>query len=66
MTWTDDPARDADRYFSEQEARLEKLPECEYCGHKIQDEDLFDIEGTLYHVSCAEELFKKDVNNYVR
>lgn len=43
---------------SEQEAWLAKLPKCVSCGEPIQDDDLFDIGGALYHVECAEDLFK--------
>lgn len=35
MCWTNE---DADKYFDEQEERLNKRPVCECCGNHIQDE----------------------------
>lgn len=46
------------------ERRLARLPECECCGHKIQDEELWDIDGKLYHEGCAIELFRKWTEDY--
>ena len=53
-----------ERKEADDEARLERLPACSYCGHPIQDERLFDIDGTLYHVGCACEEFKKWTEDY--
>lgn len=44
MSWTDNPVRDADRYFAEQEEKLERLPVCFYCGEHIQQEDAVYLE----------------------
>ena len=43
----------------EEERRLSMLPVCAFCGHPIQDETLFDINGELYHENCAIEEFRK-------
>ena len=40
-------------------------PRCAYCDHKIQDDDLMDIEGTLYHLECAEMEFKRNTEDYI-
>ena len=45
---------------------LESRPVCEHCGHPIQDESLFDIEGTLYHAACACEKYCAETEDYVR
>lgn len=65
MMFTNDPVADFHRYDSEQERKLEELPVCEYCRHPIQDEHLWDIEGTLYHEECAALQFRKDSEDYV-
>ena len=44
---------------------LNSRPRCEHCGEAIQDEDLFDLEGTLYHIDCAMEEFKKKTEDYI-
>ena len=49
----------------EQQRQLERLPVCVHCGREIQDEKLFDFNGDIYHVSCAEEEFKKDTEDYI-
>ena len=54
-----------ERYDAEQERQLHKLPVCEYCQEPIQDEHLWDIEGTLFHERCAEKQFRKLVEDYV-
>ena len=51
-----------DRQAAEEEA---KYPVCEHCGYAICEDDLFDINGVLYHVSCAEEEFKKNTEDYI-
>lgn len=48
----------------EREKWLAKKPVCCRCGHHVQDERLFDIDGKLYHVECAEEEFKKWTEDY--
>ena len=45
MFYSDDPVKDFARYDFEQARRLENLPECEYCGCKIQDETDWRIKN---------------------
>lgn len=47
-----------------QEAWLRSRTVCSHCGKPIQDERLFDIEGTFFHQECAEELFLKYTEDY--
>lgn len=49
----------------EEELALSKMPVCVYCGHPIQDEHLFDINGNLYHEECAHEEFRKWTEDYI-
>ncbi len=62
---SDDPIRDFNRHEAEQEAWLRKRPVCVYCGHHIQEENLFDINGELYHEQCAQSEFKKYTEDYI-
>lgn len=53
------PYRDADRWIDMQEAMLEKLPKCDFCGEPIQDEYLWEIGGEVYCERCAADTFRK-------
>lgn len=37
MFYSDDPAADADRYYTKQEEALKECPICEDCGEPIQE-----------------------------
>jgi formylmethanofuran dehydrogenase subunit E len=65
MYYTDDPARDADRYFSDREKELDKLPECEECGWPIQSAFYYEINDTIICPDCLNH-FKKRTEDYVR
>ena len=67
MSWfyTDDPVRDAERYTEAQEERLERYPKCDHCGERITDDRLFNIDGKLYHIDCAEDLFKEWTEDHI-
>jgi formylmethanofuran dehydrogenase subunit E len=52
------------RHDAETEEWLSKRPICEYCDEPIQDEFLYDIDGTLYCEECMKELFRRDSENY--
>lgn len=53
-----------ERHEAKKEAWLAKRPVCSYCGEPIQDDDLWDINGELYHTECAEMEFKKCTEDY--
>ena len=50
---------------SREEAWLRKRPVCCYCGHRVQDENLYDVEGNLYHEECMNERFRKYTEDYI-
>ena len=52
------------RRLDQEEARC---PECSYCGRPITeaDDDLYDIEGELYHKHCLDEQYLKPVADYI-
>lgn len=53
------------KHDRDQQRWLDSLPKCDHCNEPIQDEDLFDVEGTLYHMECAEQEFKKKTEDYI-
>jgi len=61
MYWTDDPVADFERYDAEQEAKLERLPECSECGNKIQDEYAYYINGEWIHTKCMDKNYRREV-----
>ena len=71
MFWTrtDDPVRDAERYFTElerqAEERLEKLPVCSECGCPIEDDWLYEFNDELICPECLEENHMKKTEDYV-
>lgn len=64
MTFTDDPIADFERYDAEQQAELDKLPVCEYCGEHIQSDYYFEIEGVIICEDCLNDNFRKDIEDY--
>ena len=65
MSYTDNPVADAERHIAKQEALLQRLPKCSYCGHRIQDEKLCVINDELICVSCMEQHFIKWTEDYI-
>lgn len=59
MIWTDDPARDYDRYCAEQEQLAERLPVCEGCGERIYDDYYWQFGDEVFCENCAKRLFRK-------
>lgn len=62
--YTDDPIADFHRHDREQEAELKKLPVCCECLERIQSENLYDIDGSLYCETCMDG-FKRITENYL-
>lgn len=65
MPYTDDPIADFEAWDAEQQRKLDSFPKCVECGKRIQDDELFDIDGDLYCLNCADDLFKHSVENYI-
>ena len=51
---------------AEQEAKLAKLPICEYCKEPIQDDYLYEIGGTIYCEECMKDSFRHSTEDYER
>ena len=65
MFYTGDPLSDFAKHDAEQQAQLDKLPECAECGEKIQDEYAYYINGEWIHEKCMNENYRKEVSDYV-
>lgn len=52
MFYTDDPARDYDRYCEEQEKLIDRMPLCEDCEKHIEDETAYYINGVWICKDC--------------
>lgn len=65
MYYTNDPIRDFNRYDSDQHDEFQKLPECTYCGSKIQDEFLYCINDEIICKDCLNDHFRKETEDYV-
>lgn len=65
MLYTDNPVRDAMNYDMERQKELDSLPKCDICGQPIQDEDLYDLDGTLVCEECLNREYKKPVDDYI-
>lgn len=58
MRISDDPLRDFALWSDDQEEEINKRPICDYCGHIIQDDCYYEINGEIYCQYCITE-FKK-------
>lgn len=65
MTFTDDPAADFERYDAEQQAELDKLPKCEWCGERIQTEECYEVNNELICPECLNENYRRWVDDYI-
>lgn len=54
-----------DRHEAEQERKLAKLPDCDYCGEPITDDHYYDLDGDIVCQECLDSNFKKRVDDYV-
>lgn len=53
------------RYEAEREAAISHYPKCDYCGERILDEFLFDLEGDIVCEGCMKEHFRKHTEDYI-
>lgn len=66
MYYTDDPLRDFARHDAEQQAELDRLPECAECGKPIQSEKCYErIDGELICEECLENNHMHWVEDYI-
>lgn len=65
MCYSDDPIADFDRWEDKRQEEEDRLPVCEICGEPIQDDFLYDIEGTLICEECLNSEYRKPVEDYM-
>lgn len=53
------------QHDEELEMELRNLPECEYCGHKIQDDFFYLINGEIICEECLNDSFRKRVDDFI-
>ena len=58
--YTDNPARNVDRYTADLEEKASKRPECCQCGCTIYDKAGYKLGEKWYCIECMEE-FKTDI-----
>ncbi len=63
MTFTNDPVWDAECHMAEQQAELDKLPKCDYCGEPITDEYYYEVDGIVCE-ECLNSNFRKAVEDF--
>lgn len=54
-----------DKYDAEQCRLMDQLPECADCGHPIQDETAFYINGEFICENCMES-YRVNVEDYIK
>lgn len=59
-----DPLDDFHRHDREQEEALKRLPICDKCRRRIQDEDCYDIDGEILHEECMKEKYRRRTEDY--
>ena len=64
MMWTDNPERDAERYFSDLEDSDRQCLRCVFCGGSIADgDDYYDIgDDMIMCEDCLNEHYRKVAN----
>lgn len=50
----------------EQAEELEKLPVCDCCGERIQDEYYYEIDGEILCEECLKDRYRRDTEDYER
>lgn len=67
MSFTDDPVRDAERYFSEaeEEQNEREYIVCDICGEKIFCGDGY-WEGDTYYIINELNICEDCISNYIR
>lgn len=61
---TDDPLADFAAWDREQADMMERLPECAYCGEKVQDDHYYLINDEVVCPDCLDSYFRKEVDDY--
>ena len=63
--YTDDAERDFARQDMEQARREARLPVCEKCKKRINDDDYYEIDDEILCEDCMKEKYKRSTEDYV-
>ena len=64
MFYSDDPLRDFDRYDMAMASKEAKLPVCDKCGTRI-NEDFFNIGGDILCENCVHDEYGQSLEDYL-
>lgn len=66
MYYSDDPARDFDRYDMEQERKRARLPICDNrkCRRQIDAEHYYEIDGDILCEKCMNDRYRKNTEDF--
>ena len=53
------------QHLHQEDVAEARMPKCECCGNAIWDEELADIEGKIYCMRCARQLFVRYTDDYM-
>ncbi len=53
------------QHLRQEDVAEAKMPKCECCENAIWDDELVDIEGKIYCVRCARQLFVRYTDDYM-
>lgn len=66
MFRTDDPLADFNRWDTEQQKRLDRLPRCRYCGEPIQGEHVYVFDGKCTCEDCLNEYHRISIDRFIQ
>ena len=66
MYYTDDPARDFDRWDMEQARAEARLPQCECCGETIHDDEYYEIDNEILCEECMKDRYMKSTEDFIQ
>lgn len=61
-----DPLDDFDRYDLMMASREARLPVCDKCGHRINADIFFDIDGEILCEDCMHDEYSRSTEDYLR
>lgn len=65
MYRTNDPLADFQRWDSDRERALTKLPKCSECDEYIQDDKYYDINDEPVCIRCLEKNHRKWTDDFI-
>lgn len=61
-----DPDRDFDRYDRMMASREARLPICDKCNKRINDDIYFDVDGNVLCERCMHDEYGRSTEDYLR